>query len=1177
MTLIVRKGPRTSVLDGGGALGNYASRGAFAAAIAAGARWVDGRTVFADGLQYKAQSGATSEADLPGFVRVIPDLLVTDTFLVPTDYPTVQAAIDAARNIKVAQGSEIVILIESGALWDTPLISTRAFLGHIRLTSQDAEVFADPAYPVNTNGLQFEDGVGPVLDLVLNFQGRGRNGVWAQNCNLRVRAGRGVKNVGAIGTSEPRGCGFFVWKNAVLNTVPTTSPLSGIIATGNAWRGVDVTHNSFATIVGANLSNNGTDPADNNHAALFVSRSSLVHADNSTFDGSARGIRNARSSVSARESFFRNIPGECIWQFEGGRVSASESNFEGSGAAGFDLLTLRGSSDSIPQGGGQIIAEASTFANVVSDIARVRGASGLIVLDNSTGTGIRGRVAVGTHGTISANRVNFTAHATNTRPELILASTGLTVNAFGSTVTAASGVTNVARADQDGRVNAQGATMTGSSGPALVTQDTGTIYTKGGTFDRAYPDVVGLESYVPTNFYANTGASDNTVALNNLLSSGGVIKFRRAQTFNVTSKPIFQAGTKIEGALRLAYTGANNAEILQTLGAIEFEEIQIETAATGLTTSIAAGGFKGGVFRAIHATESTPEFLRVSPVGLDVDTFDFVGFARAVKVTPASGTATGGRIGDYRVRKFIRGLGVENTNGFRLERFNIRERSAGATVGANGQNAILIETCSDGYFGSGTVADAAEHPLRTGGTGACNNIEFGTVDFSGAAGTVLKLNPNVRSSGFRMAALMGTGNFATSPGGNREFIRASHTDDIDIGVASIRLAPGAYATCNDALALNDCNRVSIGHLHADAVRGQLIHITADNDTAEGPGAGSVTEVVVGGLSGYKIEAGNAFRFNMPAPNSIGNVTVHNMAATVTDGLAGVTSGTVWSGVVRINGAVTAPAVPTLTNAPGPEVMAINLGYGADTLVNSYGRLTLVTDTVLRQGVRFGEVLPAGTTTDISVRGLNNFTAVGTATARALATTDRFTRMPRVGVVSGAGAGSQAEYYCNGRQLLVPDGTFGGFTFLCRFAITDAAPVSGARMFVGLSDATGALGNVGPTSLLNVLGVGHGNTDTNLFFYSRGSGTGSNTNLGASFPATAGIPYELWIQATTADSKIAWRVTRLDTEAFVVGARNDPSFRPASTVFLGPRLMRTNNATALAVAVDLIELSARWQV
>jgi hypothetical protein len=202
--------------------------------------------------------------------------------------------------------------------------------------------------------------------------------------------------------------------------------------------------------------------------------------------------------------------------------------------------------------------------------------------------------------------------------------------------------------------------------------------------------------------------------------------------------------------------------------------------------------------------------------------------------------------------------------------------------------------------------------------------------------------------------------------------------------------------------------------------------------------------------------------------------------------------------------------------------------------------------------------------------------VGTPTARNVATTNRLTRMRRIQYPSASTAGSLCSLRAPAAQFSTGTGSGdGGFFYSVRFAITDAATVSGARMFVGMSSATAVPTNVDPASLLNSFGVAQLSTDaTQLYLVCGGSAAQTAIALGTDFPpANPSVPYDLMLWCPPNNNgEVNYQLERIDTGTSIGGTLTPatPGLQtPANTTLLAPRLWRCNNATALAVSLDVI--------
>lgn len=211
--------------------------------------------------------------------------------------------------------------------------------------------------------------------------------------------------------------------------------------------------------------------------------------------------------------------------------------------------------------------------------------------------------------------------------------------------------------------------------------------------------------------------------------------------------------------------------------------------------------------------------------------------------------------------------------------------------------------------------------------------------------------------------------------------------------------------------------------------------------------------------------------------------------------------------------------------------------------------------------------PGNATTVPGVFGMSALTATGTATTRNVATTNLLTRMTRLGYVSSATAGSlSGAREPNAKYTTGAGSGLGGFFARYRFGISDAAAVSGARMFVGLAASTAAPTNVEINTLVNAIGVGALSSSSNLQIYGAGASVGTPVDLGANFPANrlSADAYELVLFSPSAGN-VYWQVTRLNTGDTASGQF---ASAPLGSVLLCHQLWRSNNATALAVGLDI---------
>lgn len=284
-----------------------------------------------------------------------------------------------------------------------------------------------------------------------------------------------------------------------------------------------------------------------------------------------------------------------------------------------------------------------------------------------------------------------------------------------------------------------------------------------------------------------------------------------------------------------------------------------------------------------------------------------------------------------------------------------------------------------------------------------------------------------------------------------------------------------------------------------------------------------------------------------------------------------------SGGVQVSSAESSTlATLTLPDTQSPTVPGP--GYGTIFMKKIAGRMMAAQigpsdlDTTLQANLGGNKVAlwmpPGGSTTVPGVFGMAALTATGTATARTVATTNLLTRMTRLGFVSAATAGALA----GAREAVAKFTTgagpgLGGFFARYRFGVSDPATVAGARMFVGLDALTAAPTNIDPSTKVNCVGVGQIAASNNLQIIYGNATAKAPIDLGANFPANTNTDaYELNLFSPPAGG-VHWQVRRLNT-AFEASGFLASTDTPAATALLCHQLWRCNNATALAVGLDV---------
>ncbi|MEK7661474.1 MAG: hypothetical protein AAB680_05485 [Pseudomonadota bacterium] len=230
-------------------------------------------------------------------------------------------------------------------------------------------------------------------------------------------------------------------------------------------------------------------------------------------------------------------------------------------------------------------------------------------------------------------------------------------------------------------------------------------------------------------------------------------------------------------------------------------------------------------------------------------------------------------------------------------------------------------------------------------------------------------------------------------------------------------------------------------------------------------------------------------------------------------------------------------------------------------------------------------IKASTTTANLTGAHEGFTTSGvTAVARSTGgASTHLTQLMRIGYTSSVTtAGAIAHARLANLPIYMSNGSLAGFFSRFVFCITDGAAVAGARMFLGVStNYSAGASNVEPSTLTNCIGVGHGASDTTLKIFYGGSSAQTPIDLGANFPADT--------RSTDVYEVLIWNPKGVNNKAYVTVKRYSnttgtciyESTTELTAATVGVQLpnsgqamspfwaYRTNNATALGVAFDLI--------
>jgi hypothetical protein len=172
----------------------------------------------------------------------------------------------------------------------------------------------------------------------------------------------------------------------------------------------------------------------------------------------------------------------------------------------------------------------------------------------------------------------------------------------------------------------------------------------------------------------------------------------------------------------------------------------------------------------------------------------------------------------------------------------------------------------------------------------------------------------------------------------------------------------------------------------------------------------------------------------------------------------------------------------------------------------------------------------------------------------------FKRQLRINFSTTATAGSIAFFRT----------TFGlislGCNYECEwlFGTADAATVTGARSFIGLSNNFATPSNVEPTSLVNIIGIARLSTSNNWHIvHNDASGLATSIDLGSSFPSTTLEVDLIYLKLIlNIDNTVSYSVINVTTNTVATGLIS--TNLPATSLY--ETIWTTNNATALIASL-----------
>lgn len=219
--------------------------------------------------------------------------------------------------------------------------------------------------------------------------------------------------------------------------------------------------------------------------------------------------------------------------------------------------------------------------------------------------------------------------------------------------------------------------------------------------------------------------------------------------------------------------------------------------------------------------------------------------------------------------------------------------------------------------------------------------------------------------------------------------------------------------------------------------------------------------------------------------------------------------------------------------------------------------------------------PAGNGTVIVANGAAALTAIGTATAANVATTNRHTYQKRLDyLVATAATTAVAGFRAAAAQWSVgaPSAGNGGFHLICRFGPATGVATATNRCFVGMANSVAAPTDVEPSSITNIVGVGWDAADTNIQIMHRGAGAVTKIDTGIPVPTVdRSKSYELALFSPPGTTQqVGYEFTDLD-EGGVVFSGVITTNLPTTSTLLAPRGWMSVGGTSSVIGLALMSL------
>ncbi|MHC3940233.1 right-handed parallel beta-helix repeat-containing protein [Paenochrobactrum sp. BZR 201-1] len=289
---------------------------------------VNGRDAVGDGEDHLYKR-VSEEPEHAGKVQSANGIWFEDPFFVdftvyiPSDYLTIQSAIDALSRKQIRQGSHIVIMIESGHKIEKGIVVANGDFSKFVIKSEDAVMELSSQFDVNEHLLEGKNARIPVLSALVDMNGFGKSGMDLRNgCVGMIMPGAGFKNA-RVYTLDIH-C-------SNLDAIETI--FDGCIGTRN----IHVTHGATVNLLRSTVRNSLNTALYASHGGKIAAYGVLIE----NTQGYAALEATGAASIEAFQAVIKNSAQNAIYARTAGTINVSNAEVH---SADYGVRAFSGSS-----------------------------------------------------------------------------------------------------------------------------------------------------------------------------------------------------------------------------------------------------------------------------------------------------------------------------------------------------------------------------------------------------------------------------------------------------------------------------------------------------------------------------------------------------------------------------------------------------------------------------------------------------------------------------------------------------------------------------------------------------------------------------------------------------------------------------------------------------------------